>query len=146
MELRADAHEVGLQRNLDLLSVLGGFGTGKYSYHAGRLKTATQIVSEQSDLFRNLKKHELIAENVIKSLVSAILFLTGEDHTQEIIVNFDDSIIEDSETVAKRALSEKQAGIIDAAEYLVRVYKLPREQAEEKVKRMNLDVVAASEE
>ena len=146
MELRADAHEVGLQRNLDLLSDLCGFGTGKYSYQAGRLKTATQIVSEQSDLFRNLKKHELIAENVIKSLVSAILFLTGEDHTQEIIVNFDDSIIEDSETVAKRALSEKQAGIIDAAEYLVRVYKLPREQAEEKVKRMNLDVVAASEE
>lgn len=146
MELRADAHEVGLQRNIDLLSDLCGFGTGKYSYQTGKIKTATQIISEQSDLFRNLKKHELVAESVIKSLVRAVLYLEGEDYTQEVTVNFDDSIIDDSETVATRALSEKQAGIIDAAEYLVRVYKLPREQAEEKVKRMNLETAVASED
>jgi len=146
MELRADAHETGLQRNLDLLSDLCGFGSGKYSYQTGRLKTATQIVSEQSDLFRNLKKHELIAESVIKSLVRAVLYLMGEEYLQEITVNFDDSIIDDSETVAKRALSEKEAGIIDAAEYLSRVYKLPREQAEEKVNNMDLEPVVVSED
>lgn len=146
MELRADAHEVGLQRNIDLLSDLCGFGTGKYSFQTGRIKTATQIVSEQSDLFRNLKKHELIAEGVLKSLVRAVLYLEGEDYMQEVTINFDDSIIDDSETVAKRALAEKQAGIIDAAEYLVRVYKLPREQAEEKVKRMNLESAVANED
>ena len=146
MELRADAHETGLQRNLDLLSDLCGFGTGKYSYQAGKLKTVTQIVSEQSDLFRNLKKHELIAENVIKSLVRAVLYLEGEDYMQEVTVNFDDSIIDDSETVATRAMAEKQAGIIDAAEYLVRVYKLPREQAEEKVKSMNLEAETVNED
>lgn len=139
MELRADAHETGLQRNIDMLSDLCGFGTGKYSYQTGRLKTATQIVSEQSDLFRNLKKHEILTEKVIKDLVRAVLYLTGEDWEQEIVVNFDDSIIEDTEVVAQRALAEKQSNIIDAAEYLSRVYKLPREIAEEKIKSMNLD-------
>ncbi len=139
MELRADAHETGLQRNIDMLSDLCGFGSSKYNYQSGQLKTATQIVSEQSDLFRNLKKHELLAEKVIKDLVRAVLYLLGEDYCQEIVVNFDDSIIEDTETVHERALSEKQANIIDAAEYLSRVYKLPRKMAEEKVKSMKLD-------
>ena len=146
MELRADAHETGLQRNIDLLSDLCGFGSGKYNYQTGRIKTATQIVSEQSDLFRNLKKHELLAEKVIKDLVRAILYLMGEDYTQEVTVNFDDSIIDDTETTITRALAEKQANIIDAAEYISRVYKLPREQAVEKVESMSLEAVVTNED
>ena len=138
MELRADAHEIGLQRNIDMLSDLCGFGSSKYNYQTGQIKTATQIVSEQSDLFRNLRKHEILAEKVIKDLVRAILYLSGEDWEQEIVVNFDDSIIEDTETLYQRALAEKQADIIDAAEYLSRVYKLPRKMAEEKVKSMSI--------
>jgi len=147
MELRADSHETGLQRNIDLLSDLCGFGSGKYNYQTGRIKTATQIVSEQSDLFRNLKKHELLAEKVIKDLVRAILFLMSEDYMQEVTVNFDDSIIDDTETTITRALAEKQANIIDAAEYISRVYKLPRQLAEEKIKSMNLlEAVANGED
>lgn len=140
MDIRADAHETGLQRSIDLLSDLCGFGSGKYTYTSGKLKTATQIVSEQSDLFRNLKKHELVAERVIRDLVRAVLYLLGENPETEVIVNFDDSIIEDTETVAKRAILEVQNNIIDAAEYLCRVYKMPRHLAEEKVKSMNLEV------
>ncbi len=138
MNIRADAHEVGLQRGIDLLSDLCGFGSGKYNYTTGKIKTATQIVSEQSDLFRNLKKHELVAEKAIRDLAKSILYLLGEDPETEVSVNFDDSIIEDSETTAERALLEVQNNIIDAAEYLCRVYKLPRHLAEEKVKSMNL--------
>lgn len=138
MEIRSDAHEVGLQRNIDLLSDLCGFGSGKYNYQTGRVKTATQIVSEQSDLFRNLKKHELLLEQVIKNLVYAVLLLLGEDTDVEVYVNFDDSIIEDTETISQRALAEKQSDIIDAAEYISRVYKLPRDVAEKKVEKMNI--------
>ena len=138
MDIRADAHEIGLQRGIDLLSDLCGFGSGKYNYSTGRIKTATQIVSEQSDLFRNLKKHELVAERVIRGLTRSVLYLLGENPDTEVIINFDDSIIEDSETVANRALLEVQNNIIDSAEYLCRVYKMPRHIAEEKVKLMNL--------
>lgn len=138
MEIRSDAHEVGLQRNIDLLSDLCGFGSGKHTHQTGQLKTATQIVSEQSDLFRNLKKHELLLEQVIKNLVYAVLLLLGEDTDVEIYVNFDDSIIEDTESISQRALAEKQSDIIDAAEYISRVYKLPRDVAEKKVEKMNI--------
>ena len=138
MEIRSEAHETGLQRNIDLLSDLCGFGSGKYNYQAGRIKTATQITSEQSDLFRNLKKHEILLEQVIKNLVCAVLYLLGEDTDVEVYVNFDDSIIEDTETISQRALAEKQNDIIDAAEYISRVYKLPRDVAVKKVEKMNI--------
>lgn len=142
MDLRADAHEVGLQRGIDLLSDSCGFGSGKYNYTSGNLKTATQIVSEQSDMFRNLKKHELIIERAIRDLARAVLYLCGENPDSEIVVNFDDSIIEDGETLANRALLEVQAGIIDNAEYLSRVYKMPRKIAEEKVSSMRFPAKA----
>lgn len=138
MEIRSEAHETGLQRNIDLLSDLCGFGSGKYTHQTGQIKTATQIVSEQSDLFRNLKKHEILLEQVIKNLVYAVLHLLGEDTDVEIYVNFDDSIIEDTESISQRALAEKQSDIIDAAEYISRVYKLPRDVAEKKVEKMNI--------
>ena len=138
MALRSDAHEVGLQRNIDLLTDSCGFGSGKYNYTAGSLKTATQIISEQSDMYRNLKKHELMAERAIRQLAKAVLYLAGENAEAEIIVNFDDSIIEDSETTIKRALAEVESGIIDNAEYLARVYKIPRETAEKKALSMTV--------
>ncbi len=138
MDIRADAHETGLQRNIDLLTDICGFGSGKYNYTSGNLKTATQIVSEQSDMFRNLKKHELVMERTLRELIRAVLFLSGENPDEEITINFDDSIIENSETLSNRALLEKQSNIIDAAEYLSRVYKLSRRAAEKKVSKMNL--------
>ena len=146
MDLRADAHEVGLQRGIDLLSDSCGFGSGKYNYTSGNLKTATQIVSEQSDMFRNLKKHELIMERAIRDLARAVLYLCGENPEAELVVNFDDSIIEDGETIANRALTEVQAGIIDSAEYLSRVYKMPRKVAEEKVSAMHIPAKAEGSE
>ncbi len=144
MEIRATAHETGLQRNIDLLSDLCGFGSSKYNYQTGKVKTATQIVSEQSDLFRNLRKHEIVAEKILKELVRAVLYLSGEDYEENVVVNFDDSIIDDTETTAERALLEKQNNIIDAAEYLSRVYKLPRDKAEKKIKEMKLDLIGAA--
>lgn len=144
MELRADAHEKGLQRCLDLLTDSCGFGSGKYHYSAGNIKTATQIVSEQSDMFRNLKKHELLVERAIRELARAVLYLEGLNPETPIIVNFDDSIIEDSESVSERALKELEAGVIDSAEYLVRVYKMPRDKAEDAVKVMQAERSVAS--
>ncbi len=146
MELRASAHEAGLQKGLDLLTDSCGLGAGKYNYTGGRLKTATQIVSEQSDMFRNLKKHELVVERAIRDLAKAVLYLSGENPEAELLVNFDDSIIEDTETAAARALAEVESGVIDSAEYLARVYKMPRETAEEKVKRMHLKDTAERKE
>lgn len=100
MELRITDHDMGLQRFLNLLSSKTGLGNDRYSFEAGAVKTATEVVSEKSELFQNLKKNELILDTALKGMCKAIAEICGITTTFETTINFDDSIIEDSD--AKR--------------------------------------------
>ena len=132
MELRAEPHEKALKKNLDLLSAKCGLGFGRYSYENGALKTATEVMSDKNELFRSVKKHELIIKRAVTELAERVLELGGF-YAGEISVNFDDSIIEDTQTVSDRAIKELEHGLIDSAEYFVRVYGMTEEQAAKKV-------------
>ena len=94
MEIRSDEHTAGINEALDLLSLKCGLGTGRYRFENGVVKTATEVISEDSDLFRNLKKNEKILESAIIGLVKAMAAIEGKQ-IDEITVGFDDSIIED---------------------------------------------------
>ena len=65
-------------------------------------------------------------------MVKSILFLAGRKE-EEISVSFDDSIIEDTEALAKRKLLEISAEIDDAVGYWTEVKGLTKEQAIEKM-------------
>lgn len=136
MELRAEPHEKALQKNLNLLSAKCGLGNDRFSYEPSGVKTATEVISEKSDLYQNLRKHELVLREAVTSMVRAVCFLGGKDYECEVSVSFDDSIIEDTGAIAQRAMQELAAGLIDPVEYFIRVYKLTEEQAVEKVGRM----------
>ena len=100
MELRHEAHEAALQRFLNLLSDKCQLGNDRYNFVQGTAKTATEVVSEKSDLFQNLQKNELVMRDALIDLCMAIGELIGKPITA-VEVEFDDSIIED--TTAKRA-------------------------------------------
>lgn len=115
MTLRTDAHETALQRNLDLLSVKCGLGCDRFKYDSKSIKTATQVISEKSELYQNIKKHEKPLEAALCGLASAVVGEIPE-------IKFDDSIIQDSESVAQRSMQEFDRGIITKDEYIKRVY------------------------
>ena len=115
MTLRTDAHETALQRNLDLLSLKCGLGCDRFKYDSKSIKTATQVISEKSELYQNIKKHEKPIEAALKWIA---LCITGEIPE----IKFDDSIIEDTDSVAQRAMQEFDKGIITKEEYIKRVY------------------------
>lgn len=100
MELRADAHELALQRFLNLLSDKCGLGNDRYIFQQGTAKTATEVISEKSDLYQNLKKNELVIESALIGLCKAVAEIGNFTSDFETTVNFDDSIIEDN--AAKR--------------------------------------------
>lgn len=128
LTIRAEEHEKGLNTRLNLLSAKCGFGQNHYSFENGQLKTATEVVSENSQLFRSIKKDELILQKALTDMVKAILFLLNKQ-TDDISISFDDSIIEDTEAIAQRALLEKNSGLIDSIMYYQKVYGLTEEQA-----------------
>ena len=110
MEIRAADHELGIQRSLDLLSLKCGMGTGRYQFNGSGVKTATEVISDKSDLYQNLKKNELPIEAAIIGMVEAVAFLDGAK-LATVMVDFDDSIIEDSNTTIDKNIKLVQAGL-----------------------------------
>lgn len=111
MEIRAAEHTEGLKQNLNLLSDLCGLGSERYTYDRGGVKTATEVISEESALYQNLKKHEIILNRAICDLVRAVLFLDGKDtRGLAVKVDFDDSIIHDTSTEFEQNLKLVSAG------------------------------------
>lgn len=123
MTLRTQEHNTGIQDQLNLLSSKCGFGENHYRFDGGNVSTATQIISENSALFRTLKKHEIILESVLVELCRIILRLgnsamgAGLDEDVEISIDFDDSIIEDEETDFNRDSRMLQMGILNDWEF-----------------------------
>lgn len=103
MQIRTEAHSAAINDDLNYLSLKCGFGTNRYRFESSGVKTATEIISENSDMYRMIKKHEIILEDALKRLIKIIIRLgivlkepLNED--TDITIEFDDSIIEDKET------------------------------------------------
>lgn len=123
LTLRTEAHKTGIQDMLNMLSTKCGFGEGHYKFENGSIATATQIVSENSTLFRTIKKHEIILEDVLKEIAHIILRLgnnylnMGLNEDVEISIDFDDSIIEDKGTEFQRDVQMLSMGILQPYEF-----------------------------
>ncbi len=122
MTLRTQEHNAGLQDMLNALSSRCGFGENHYRFGSGGVSTATQVISENSTLFRTIKKHELILEDVLVRLCRIILRLgnrmgAGLNEEVEVSVDFDDSIIEDKATDFARDMQMLSAGILNDWEF-----------------------------
>lgn len=122
MELRHEAHEAAIKSGLALLSYKCGMGDDRYSFDQGRVKTAKEVVSDKSDLFQSLKKHELLLERALVGLVDAVASLLGLGTGFETVVNFDDSIIEDADSTRQRDLQEVRDGIMQKWEFRKKWY------------------------
>lgn len=126
MKLRTVEHNTGIQDQLNLLSSKCGFGENHYRFNQGSVSTATQVISENSTMFRTVKKHEIILEQVLIELCRIILRLgntamnAGLNEDVKISIDFDDSIIEDDQTNFSRDMQMLSAGILNDWEFRMR--------------------------
>lgn len=122
-QLRTAALNEALQDMLNNLSAKCGFGENQYKFNQGGIATATQIVSENSTLFRSIKKHEIILEDMLKELTRIILRMgniyCGQSLNDEveITIDFDDSIIEDKSSEFDRDVRMVELGVLGLAEF-----------------------------
>lgn len=142
MELRAEQHSKAINDDLNYLSMKCGFGTERYRFEKGTITTATQVISENSDLYRSICKHEIILEQVLKELIRIIIRLgitLGEklEEDTEITINFDDSIIEDKEAERNTDRQEVAMGAMDLAEYRAKWYGETLDQAKQNLPVQN---------
>lgn len=128
MTLRTAEHNTGIQDQLNLLSSKCGFGETYYRFNGGSVATATQVISENSTMFRTIKKHEIVLKKVLVELCRIILRLGNEamnaglDEDVEISIDFDDSIIEDKTAERNNDRQDLAAGIMNDWEYRAKWY------------------------
>lgn len=149
MALRVGDHAGALQTQLNILSQSVGFGSNGFKWDEAGVSTATQIISQNSELFRTLKKHETLLRDTIIDMVKGLLYVEAVfakdakiNLFADISVDFDDSIIEDTAEVKRQALLELNVGLISKAEYFRQVYKLTDQQALEYEAKMLMEIIA----
>lgn len=143
MQLRIAEHEQALQTQLNILGQKCGFGENHYRWQQGTVTTATQVISENSKMFRTLKKHELLLRKSIVDMARSLMeieyaYVDGTELPPDITftVDFDDSIIEDTAEKKRMALTDYNAELISAQEYYRQVYSLDDQQAQAFAKQM----------
>lgn len=143
MELRIEEHSSAINDDLNWLSMKCGFGTDRYKFETGGVKTATEVISENSDMYRSLTKHELVLERVLVQLIRTIIHVgirTGVKGLQEdtdITIAFDDSIIEDKASERKEDRQDISMGVMRHEEYRAKWYGETVAEAEKNLPEQN---------
>lgn len=121
--LRVSAHTEALQQQLNYLAAKCGLGENYYRFDGKSIATATQVVSENSNLYRSVKKHEIALESQIVAFLRSVLTIARDFLGKRVIpdceisVRFDDSVIEDSASMQKRDIELLNAGVMQKWEF-----------------------------
>ncbi|MEA4928003.1 MAG: phage portal protein [Candidatus Limiplasma sp.] len=136
MTLRAAEHEAALQRMIDLVSKKCGLGTGRYRFESGAARTATEVISEQSDLYQSLKRNEKPLERALLGLTDALSWLSGGPAEVKTHVAFDDSIIEDVGATAERTLRLVNNGLKSRKRAIMELTRCSEADAEQMLREI----------
>ena len=151
VELRVEPHITGINGDLSILCAQVGFDPGTLSFDATRgLKTATEVISENSKTFGTVKAHENIIGDALEQMVHAIFELavhyglTWQGQTVEsliaggynVSIKFDDSIIQDKDAEINQGIMLVGAGLLSKKKFMVDTLGYTPEEADAELKQI----------
>ncbi|GHU59945.1 portal protein [Clostridia bacterium] len=146
IEIRFEEHIKSIDAFLSILALQTGLTAGTLAFdNAQGLKTATEVISENSKTFKTVKSHENIISEAIRQLVEAVVSVSQlYDMIQgnleyEISIVFDDSIVDDKQTKINTALQLTASGLLSKETALVKYLGYTEEGAKEEIARINAE-------
>jgi A118 family predicted phage portal protein len=142
-DLRVEDNKLGIETALSLLSAKVGMGEARYHFGSSGVKTATEVVSENSDLFRNRRKHLNAVTSAVTAIAHAVLWCSRHflglavNPDVEIEVHTDDSVIEDDGTRQQRGMAKVAAGVLSERTYLIDYEGMTEADADAEIERIN---------
>lgn len=133
--LRTQEHIDSINAELNWLSSNVGLGSNFYKFNGTSTKTATEVISENSDAFRTKVHYDIIVNDAVYDLVKVICEMEGIK-TNKITIVSDDSIIEDKNTEQLRAQQEVSQGLRSKKSYLMDIKGMSEQDAEEELKKI----------
>ncbi len=134
--LRTQEHVDAINADLNWLSSNAGLGSNFYKFDGVSTKTATEVISENSEAFRTRSHHLINVNDVVYDLVRAICHIEGID-ASDITITPDDSIIVDKNAERTLDLMEVQQGLKSKKAYLMKHEGLTEKQAEKELQEIN---------
>ena len=109
-----------------------GLGTGYYKFDGGVVRTATEVISTDSDLYRNRKKNISMLTTALTEMARRIRFLeTGvDDPEMGVSIDFDDSILEDTNTIINENVMLVGAGLRSKKRAIMEIEHCTEEEAD----------------
>lgn len=142
--LRIDEHLKSLNSQLRILGAKTGFGGDYFAFDEKNLspKTATEVISENSELFRTIKKHEILLESSLKGIIKAIDAIgniTGRFSLDlsQINIDFDDSIIENKSQERNEDRQDLSQDTLSRIDYISKWRGISKEEAKVKIKEID---------
>lgn len=135
VELRVEEHTSAINSLLKVLAMQIGLSVGTFTFDGVGIKTATEVVSEQSETFRTKQDHEVNAEACIRELVDAIVEIADafdifpRVENYEVSVSFDDSIAEDKQAEIDRQIVLVTNGLTTKVKALMVVHGITEAEA-----------------
>lgn len=135
VELRVEEHVAAINALLNILAMQTGFSAGTFSFDGKSMKTATEVVSENSKTFKTKQSHEIIIESGIQELIECIvqtaeLYGVFEAPSEwETIVKFDDSIAQDANAEIDKEVKKVANGLQSRRRAIMKVQGVSEEEA-----------------
>lgn len=140
VELRVTDHIGAINALLNILAMQIGFNAGTFTFDGAGVKTATEVVSENSETFRTKQDHETNVEAAIQELVDAIIEIADtfdvfpRPDEYEVTVAFDDSIAEDQSAEIAKQIQLVNNGLNSKVRALMKIHGLTEKEAEDLLK------------
>jgi A118 family predicted phage portal protein len=148
--LRSDQFISTVNYQLNILSSKVGFGQERYKFDGQAIQTATGVISENSDMFRTIKKHEQMLEDSLITIIKAIAYASTvfgnvSIDASVVTIDFDDSIIEDRGAEKVRAMQEVSQNLRSKESYMINYRNLNEQQVKEELEKIQQEKMSNQE-
>lgn len=155
VELRIEEHIRAINALLDILSFQIGLSEGSLSFDSAKgIKTATEVVSENSKTYRTVKLMQMPIRQSIEDMIDEIIDVScaydisfaynGKTYNvydlvkkgYHKVVSFDDSIIQDRDAEKAQGIRDVQNGVLSKKSYMVKYMGMTPEDADAELERI----------
>lgn len=152
-DIRTSQYKEAIDHFLKEFETQIGLSTGTFSYGSDGLKTATEVVSNNSMTYQTRSSYLTMVEKAINELIQSILELASNKDmfgntpviydydlstkVPDVEVHFDDGVFVDKDKQMEEDLKNVLAGILSKTTFLKRNYGLSDDDAKEEIERIS---------
>lgn len=148
-EIRVEQITKAFELVLSLLSMQFGYGSKKYTFENGQIKTATEYIGTKQDAMQELNKQRKQATAYIEDIIHAAMWFSNQfsgtsyNVEEALSIEFDDSYVEDKQTKLEAmradALSFMDVPILKVM-YLSEKYNVPMEEVKKWIQNVEENI------